>query len=104
MTQPGETDGFSLEKHIEVLLQYAPRIRFDNVVINNMPIWEEQRKKYAEEGAEQIDVDNIAKLSTTYGVRLVCANLLSEGEMVRHDPERLAAAVLSCSVAAAGVS
>ena len=75
----------------------APEIEFDYIVVNSEPISPLQREKYAEEHAEQIGVDEERSLSETFGANVVYANLLDVGEMVRHNPHRLAEVVLSCA-------
>ncbi len=98
MTQPGETDGFSARHHIELFREYAPQIEFDFVVVNDHPISESQMEKYADEGAEQIGVHGSITPETIEGSEIVYGNLLSDGEMVRHDPERLAQVALLCAL------
>lgn len=98
MTQPGETDGLTSRKHLEIVREYAPEIDFDYVVVNNRPISEEQFARYAEEGAEQIGVHGSLTPETIEGAEVVCGNLLDEGEKVRHHPEKLAQVVLLCAL------
>jgi len=98
MTQPGETDGFTARHHIEIFKQYAPHIEFDCVVVNDHPISETQMAMYADEGAEQIGVHGSITPETIEGSEIVYGNLLSDGEMVRHDPERLAQVALLCAL------
>ncbi|MEP6945118.1 MAG: gluconeogenesis factor YvcK family protein [Acidobacteriota bacterium] len=98
MTQPGETDGFSARHHLELVRQYAPAIDFDYVVVNDYPISKVQLEKYAGEGAEQIGVHGSISPATIEGAEIVYGNLLDEGEMVRHDPERLAQVALLCAL------
>lgn len=95
MTQPGETEGFSSYRHIEVLRQYAPLIPIDYLIMNDQPITAEQAEKYAAEGAEQIGTNASDALSNVEGAEIIYGNLLDEGEKVRHHPERLARLVLS---------
>lgn len=98
MTQPGETDGLSSKRHLEIVRQYAPEIDFDYVVVNNRPINSEQLARYAEEGAEQIGVHGSITPETIEGAEVVYGNLLDEGEKVRHHPEKLAQVVLLCAL------
>jgi uncharacterized cofD-like protein len=98
MTQPGETDGLSSRKHLEIVREYAPQIDFDYVVVNNRPITEEQQSRYAEEGARQIGVHGSISPATIEGAEVVYGNLLDEGEMVRHHIEKLAQVVLLCAL------
>ena len=97
MTQPGETDGFTSRQHLEVVKEYAPDIQFDLIVVNNRPISEKQAEKYHEEGAEQIGVHGSITDAPVEGAKIIYDNLLHDGEMVRHDPERLARLVLTCA-------
>jgi len=50
MTQPGETDGFSARKHLEIVKEYAPDIEFDYVIVNNHPVSKAQSARYESEG------------------------------------------------------
>ncbi len=97
MTQPGETDGYSARKHLEIIKEYAPEIDFDYVVVNNRPINHRQAQKYASEGAEQIGVHGSITPEMIVGAEIIYGNLLDDGEMVRHHPEKLAQVVLLCS-------
>jgi uncharacterized cofD-like protein len=98
MTQPGETDGYDVGQHLETVAKYAPQIRFDYLVLNNRAISNEQAEHYRADGASQLgledDVNTIAFHSETEVVR---ADLLDNGEMVRHDSARLARVVIACS-------
>jgi uncharacterized cofD-like protein len=97
MTQPGETDNYSARQHLETIKKYAPEIHFDFVIMNDKRITSEQAELYALEGARQIGIDddsldNVLDPTT----QVIRANLLEEGEKVRHNSERLASVVLAC--------
>jgi uncharacterized cofD-like protein len=97
MTQPGETDGYSARKHLETIKKYAPEIHFDYVVVNNRRISAEQAERYAAEGAYQIGIDdNAIGEALDEATEIVRADLLYDGEKVRHNSERLAHVVLGC--------
>jgi uncharacterized cofD-like protein len=99
MTQPGETDGYTARQHIETVKQYASEIDFDYVVANNHSISDEQATLYAADGAYQIGLQDHL-LEEAYGdeVEIVRADLLDEGEKVRHNPEKLARVVVACAI------
>ena len=98
MTQPGETDGFTARRHLELFSDYAPQIDFDYVVVNDHPISDEQMAIYADEGAEQIGVHGSISPETIEGAEIVYGNLLDDGPKVRHNPERLAQVALLCAL------
>ena len=95
MTQPGETDGYDVRRHLEAVNKYAPQIDFDYVVLNNRPISADQADKYRADGAYQIGLDDGSDFGP--GTEFVRADLLDQGAMVRHDSERLARVVITCS-------
>jgi uncharacterized cofD-like protein len=98
MTQPGETDGYDVGQHLKTVAKYAPQIRFDYLLLNSRAIGNDQAEHYRADGAYQVgledDVNTIAFHSETEVVR---ADLLDDGEMVRHDSARLARVVIACS-------
>jgi uncharacterized cofD-like protein len=97
MTQPGETDGYTARKHLEVVRRYAPEIGFDFVVVNDRPVRPEQAARYAAEGAHQIGMtDHLLEEEFGGEAEIVRADLLDEGEKVRHSPEKLARVILAC--------
>lgn len=98
MTQPGETDGFSSRRHLEIFREHAPAIGFDYVIVNNRPISEEQMLRYAVEGAEQIGVHGSITPEIIEGAEVIYGNLLDDGNLVRHHPDKLARVVLLCAL------
>jgi uncharacterized cofD-like protein len=97
MTQPGETDGYTARRHVEVVRAYAPEIHFDYVVVNNRLVSAEQAARYAAEGAQQIGLtDHLLEREFSGETEVVRADLLDEGEMVRHSPAKLARVIVAC--------
>jgi uncharacterized cofD-like protein len=97
MTQPGETDGYTARRHMEVVKSYAPEIGFDFVVVNDRHVSPEQADAYAAEGARQIGLTD-HEFESEFGAEseIVRADLLDEGEKVRHSPEKLSRVILAC--------
>jgi uncharacterized cofD-like protein len=107
MTQPGETDGFSVEDHLRALLEYSPGLMLDYIVVNSAPINPASREKYLADGAIQVEfnshlgrelAEDLRELDINAKnhrkVSIVCDDLLNENDLVRHDPHRLASLVL----------
>jgi len=92
MTQPGETEMYSAADHVEALAQHCGGILFSNVLLNHGNPSPEILKKYGAEhaGLVEIDRDRLHAL----GLNLVERDLLAEEGVIRHDPNRLAQAVL----------
>jgi uncharacterized cofD-like protein len=74
--QPGETDGFSPETHLEVLAAHAPELTLDVVL--------------ADESAVVGGEEPLREAAAGFGARLVVARLACDDGTPRHDPGRLA--------------
>jgi uncharacterized cofD-like protein len=93
MTQPGETDGMTGADHLAALERHARRRFVDAVLVNTAPIPPHLVAHYAETGSEPVAVDQAA--IEALGAEVIEADLLAPGDLVRHDPEKLARAVLA---------
>jgi len=92
MTQPGETDNFTASDHLQALARHAPGKRlFDYVLLNKETPTTEILERYEKYGQRFVtpDVDNIRAL----GYTPVAVNLISQTDIVRHDPARLTEAI-----------
>ncbi len=103
MTQPGETTGMTASQHIAAILEHAGEKILDCAILNGSAIPTGVSRRYSAEGATPVenDVDAVRKL----GVRPVLADLVSvdtvaRRSVLRHNPERLARAVLSLTLSA----
>ena len=90
MTQPGETDHFSVSHHVKLLNRYLGKKKVDILIANNGRISEDLIKKY--ETLEQkdpvyLDIQNVKKLK----LKLISNDfVVVENEMIRHDVIKLA--------------
>jgi uncharacterized cofD-like protein len=87
MTQPGETEGYSLGDHVRTIYEHTRRKIFDWVVASNQIVSPEVARRYSVRGAEPVRVDT-GELQRI-GVRCLFDNLLEEHGVVRHDAARL---------------
>ncbi len=88
MTQPGETDGFTVSDHVKAIIDHAGGRVIDYVVANNVLPGEQLLTRYAGEGAYPVRVDR--DRLHLLGVKLIEGQLFDEGEFIRHSPQRLA--------------
>lgn len=98
MTQPGETDGFAASEHVRRLIESVGPGLFTHVLVNvQRPRSRAVLARYESEGAVPVepDLDRIRAL----GVIPVEADLISEEDVVRHDPEAVAHALMRLAVA-----
>jgi uncharacterized cofD-like protein len=92
MTQPGETAGYSAVEHVEALADHCGDILFPNILINNRMPSVDMLQRYTAEHASVVQIDH-ARLHAM-GMNVVERDLLAEDGVIRHDPDRLATAVL----------
>jgi uncharacterized cofD-like protein len=100
MTEPGETDGYSAADVVLALRRHAPGLPIDDVLIHDTPIPRYLAARYAESGAVPIKAD--PRLIRSLGCRPIGRDLLRRGTKVRHDPVKLARAILGTTAPAGG--
>ena len=89
MTQPGETDDFTVSDHIKTLMKYSGKDSVQYVIANNGTIPKDVEERYKNEGSKlvQLDYEEIDKL----GVEVIETDLvkITKG-YVKHDSKHLA--------------
>lgn len=95
MTQPGETDNFSVSHHIKLLNSYLGKRKIDAVILNNGTVSKDIIKKYStteDKDLVYIDYDNIKKL----GVDIIEDDfVVLKDNRIRHNSLRVAINLLS---------
>lgn len=104
MTQPGETDGYTVADHIKAIDQVCGKKLFDAVLVHQRSPSEQALRQYALEHSHPVylDREEVGKLRR----RVVIANIMDEDPetgYVRHHPERLAGLLVRWFGRAAGV-
>lgn len=87
MTQPGETDGYTVSDHLDAIEAHIGRQLFDYVIVHQGDIPADVLAKYAEEGAAavHVDYDGIKRRN----VKVIADRLLMYQTYLRHDAARL---------------
>jgi len=87
MTQPGETDNYTVSDHLDAIYDHIGHHLFDYVIVNNGEIPPHVESKYAEIGAKavQLDIDEVTKR----GYHVIADQLVLFRTFLRHDAERL---------------
>lgn len=92
MTEPRETDGFTLADQVAALVEHAGPGVVDGVLVNSRALPERVLARYRAAGSSptRLDFDRVAP----WGVRIHEADLVAPGEKVRHHPQHLGRALL----------
>ncbi len=96
VTQPGETDGFTVGDHVKLLNKYLDKRKVDVVIASNTKISEKMAKKYETEEQKDpvlIDYDEINKI----GVELIEDDLMiiDSDNTLKHDSLKLSSVIFS---------
>ena len=95
VTQPGETDNFTVGDHVELLNKYLFPRKIDTVIASNSKIEKNIIEKYSTEEQKdlvEIDYDKLKQI----GVELIEDDLvIIEDNVLRHDSIRLSSIIFS---------
>ncbi len=93
MTQPGETDNYSVASHVNALISHSNGKKIVDAVLVNDSLPDNISEGYAKSGSipVRLDMENIAPI----GIEVVSQKLLQENKqgLVRHSSHRVARAV-----------
>jgi len=93
MTEPGQTDNYSLSDHIKAIIDHVGKGVIDYCIYDTGEIVPEFIRKYNLEGADLIEQDT-AKAKAE-GIYLIQRNLsYIDGEFIRHNPDAVATAII----------
>jgi len=93
MTQANESLGLTASQHMERIQSHTGGERlFDYALVNTAPISPALLRQYAREGQQPIEVDLDA--IRALGVTPVTGNFVHEGDVLRHDYDRVAQTLL----------
>ncbi len=96
MTQANESLGLTASQHIEKIMHHAAGTRspiFDYALINTGAISAKRLAQYAHEGQQPIEAD--LERIRALGVTPETGNFVHEGDVLRHDYDRVAARLLA---------
>lgn len=87
MTQPGETDNYSVSDHLDAVHAHIGHHLFDYVIVNDGEIPPQVQSLYAEQGAQAVhlDLDEV----TRRGYKVIADRLVLFRTYLRHDAAKL---------------
>lgn len=98
MTQPGETDGYTVMDHVNALMKHNGNLHLDCVIANNGGIPDDVREKYLQQESELV----IASEKDRSRLREMDIHFIEENlvdirkDYIRHDNIALSKIILSC--------
>ncbi len=93
MTQPCETQGYTLSDHVKAIEKHTKKGIIDFCVVNNSSIPDELRERYLVDGAELVKVDS--DVVEKMGIELITGDFKAvNNNLVRHDSNKLAKKII----------
>lgn len=93
MTEPGQTDNYSLSEHIDAIFEHAGQNIIDYCIYDSGEIVPEYIKKYNMQGSETVEQD-IIKVKNK-GIQLIRRDLAYiKDEAIRHNPDEVGRAII----------
>ena len=93
MTEPGETEHYTLDDHLRVIRSHTGFDLFDYILVNRRPIDDEAAQLYASRGSEPVVAEKVLRYAGQ--AQIVECDLAVEwgGVKIRHHPRSLARAI-----------
>lgn len=93
MTEPGQTDNYTLSEHIKAIHEHAGKGVIDYCIYDTGEIVPEFIRRYNQEGQDIVEQDT-AKAKEE-GIKLLQRNLsYIDGEFIRHNPDAIATSII----------
>ena len=93
MTEPGQTDNYTLSEHIKAIQEHAGKGIIDYCIYDTGEIVPEFIRRYNKEGADIVEQD-VSK-AKEQGIKMLQRNLsYIDGEFIRHNPDAIASSII----------
>ena len=97
MTDPGQTDNYTLSDHIKAIQEHAGKGIVDYCIYDTGEIIPEFVRRYNQEGQDLVETDT--SKAKEEGIKLVQRNLsYIDGEYIRHNPDAIASSIIELVV------
>ncbi len=93
MTQPGETDGYTVSDHLQAVYDHVGHHLIDYVIVNDGEIPLQVQDFYAEKGAQPVQLDY--EVLTSRGYKVIADTLVLFRRYLRHDADKLSEHICS---------
>ena len=93
MTEPGQTDNYSISEHIKAIMDHAGGKVIDYCICDTGEVVPEYIRKYNKQGSDLVEID-LSKVSSL-GVNVIHKHMSRiDGDKIRHDADTVAVAIM----------
>ena len=90
LTQPGESDNYSVQDHINAIYKHSSKNIVDYVIVNSETLSEEDREKCSNKNPQLVMLDE--NYTSDLGVEYIKGDFIKvKNGYIKHDEDRLAA-------------
>jgi len=90
LTQPGESDNYSVQDHISAIYKHSSKDIVDYVIVNNEALSEEDKQKCLNKNPQLVMLDE--EYNSDLGVEYIKSNFIKlKNGYIKHDEDKLAA-------------
>lgn len=91
MTQPGETDNYNVQDHVNAIIKHSNRYIMDYVIVNDELISESDIENYKFKGAKQVLInDEQIKNLEEMNIKVISSNFIEiRKNYIRHNSEKI---------------
>lgn len=93
MTEPGQTDNYTLSDHIKAIQEHVGTGVVDYCLADTGEVIPEYIRKYNKEGSDLVEIDS--KKLSSYNVKVIQRNMSCvKNDKIRHNPDIIAATII----------
>lgn len=93
MTEPGQTDNYSLSEHLKAIQEHVGTGLFEYCLADTGEIIPEFVRKYNKEGSDIVEIDS--RKLTEYNVKVIQRNMSCvKDDKIRHNPDIIASTII----------
>ena len=93
MTEPGQTDNYSLSEHLKALKEHVGTDIIDYCLADTGEVIPEYIRKYNKEGADLVEIDS--KKISEYNVKVIQRDMSCiKNDKIRHDADKVASIII----------
>jgi uncharacterized cofD-like protein len=94
MTQPGETDSYTVSHHIKAIEAHTYKGIVEYCFVNTTNIPENLKEKYSKDRSQRVEIDS--KKLERMGVKIITGDFLSvKNDYIRHNTQKLSAEIIN---------
>ena len=94
MTEPGQTDNYSVSDYVHVIEEHIGKGLFDYCIVSDSDIMPEYIRRYNQNGSDVVDIDKHILKNMNLNLIVDDLSVVDETNLIHHDPVKLAKSIV----------